>query len=348
MHEGHGFARGLASASPRDLSMIDRMSTRGPYHVLKGGVPPLYPMDIPVGDADAEDQEKEGKRFYLILESLRKRSEENGRILDDLVQSTKAILEEAGVDLHRLTVRKIELEKGLVIPTLEIEVTEIDDILMGVCVTRHVTPDHGSRARGPGTATPGRLQKWASEQKLRRRMRKETGVLMDPVLHALLTQQARYDLMAALRKNPRSPYNIVSGQWSRQQLEQNDVKLHERITSVRVSAGRIYASVRLAEDVHWVSAPMPNRKPGVRLDQPIPDTLSSAFVGRSLQSVIDHPLIDRDWRIVQVQNNDAIPIDAHHHLGTDCSFVPVETVSDRILLEEGRNMNSRQGKEKDR
>ena len=348
MDKDHGFARGLASASPSDSFMIEKMTIQRGAHVLKGGVPPLYPMDIPVGDVDAKDQEREGKRFSLILKSLRGRTKENGRILDNLMQSTKVTLKDAGVDLHRLSVKKIELVKGLVIPTLEIEVTEIDDILMGVLVTRHVTPDHGSRARGPGTATPGRLQKWASEQKLRRRMRTETGVLMDPVLHALLTQQGRCDLITTLRKNPRSPYDMVSGQWSRQQLEQNDIELHERITSVRVSAGRIYASVRLAEDVRWISAPMPNRKPGVRLDQPVPETLSSAFVGRSLRSVIDHPLIDRDWRIVQVQNNDAIPIDAHHHLGTDCSFVPVETGSDRILLEEGRNMNSRQGKEKDR
>lgn len=326
MHEGHGFARGLASASPEDLSMIDRISTRGPHHVLKGGIPPLYPMNIPVGDADAEDQEKEGKRFHLILKSLRQRSEENGRILDDLFQSTKATLEEAGIDLHHLTVRKIGLEKGLVIPTLEIEITEIDDILMGSFVTRHVTPDHGSRTRGPGTATPGRLLKWASEQKQRRRMRATTGVLMDPLLHALLTDQARCDLMATLRKNPRSPHDMVSGQWSRQHLEQNEVEMHERITNVRVSAGRIYASIRLSEDVRWVSAPMPNRKPGVRLDRPIPDTLAAAFVGRPLRSVVDHPLIDHEWRIVQVQNNDAIPMDAHRHLGTDCSFVPVDDI----------------------
>lgn len=326
MDKSHGFARGLASASPRDSSMIERMRTQGPAHVLKGGVPPLYPMDLPIGDADADDQEKEAKRFSRILKSLRSRAEENRRILDDLVQTTKDTLKDAGIDLHRLSVRKIELVKGLVIPTLEIEVTEIDDILMGSFVTRHVTPDHGSRARGPGTATPGRLLKWATEQKQRRTMRTDTGVLMDPLLHALLTDQARCDLMATLRKNPRSPHDMVSGQWSRQHLEQNEVEMHERISNVRVSAGRIYATIRLAEDVRWVSAPMPNRKPGVRLDRPIPDTLAAAFVGRPLRSVVDHPLIDHEWRIVQVQNNDAIPMDAHRHLGTDCSFVPVDDI----------------------
>ena len=321
MDRSHAFAFGFLSCRPHDGDIVDRLVTRKGQHILRGGYAPLYPHDIKVGVSSAE-QGDEGRRFAQMITSLEERENDNSQILQVMQSQIKAILDNESVAIHSMVPVGIDLAGGLVVPTIHCQLGELDDILMMGITGTDIVHDDVDR-RDPSSATLKSLSTWAKSQGSLLRMRSDTGVLMDPILHALLDEASIDKLMTILRKQPRPSGGVISGEWDRSHFLGHDLKIDDRIEAIRVSWGRIHATVRLAHGVTWISAPWSTRLPGIRLDVLVPESLIGSLIGRRLVSVIEHPLINPSWNIAQVQNNDAIPLDAHRHLGTDCAFVPL-------------------------
>ena len=311
----HPFASAFLALQPDRKDLLPRIKRNGGKHILVDGIDGYSADNITIGNAETERQEQEGELFALCLDNLAKRLPENLAFLRGATEMLSGALDREGIDLHSMRVQSMAPARDLVLPTIEFEVTELDHGLIGRIVKRHFRPDApGASAGEPWVGKEGALAAWAERQGRLRRMRADTGILIDPLMAALLRPAQRQDLVRRLQNE------ASSGSPS---FEATSPELDRSIAGYSLKDGMVRANIRLAEGIYWNTLPF-DRGPGVLLSQHVPGAMVMAMEGRRLREIIDHPLIDPAWTVVRTGTEMQPPSLRRIMLETECAFLPLE------------------------
>ena len=300
MGRSHPFAIGFAAAWPEGEDHIKKITTTNDRHFISGLNIPFAGSRIAVGVAGRTNQEDEGRLSGNMIRDIC--SGKGHDVIDNLVAKVKAVAKEANVDIHRIQLRSLMPTKSSFAPTLVIELTELDDVLMGRIITHKV--DHEDVPAGRSEIDSGTILKftaWCKSQKQLRDIRQETGMLMDPFLKAHLAKSEAEQILTQLRKEPGNRNAIMHSQWSNADLRGYSVDIPSSIESVQAYSGIINAKIRLASNVVWETRRRTDGWAAIELIQDIPDSIAHSLVGKKLCEVIEHPLFDPSWEVVAIK-----------------------------------------------
>jgi len=290
------------------------METRANKHVLVGGIEGVWHGDLRIADAATLQQVAEGMRFAVLMNAIRQDPKAVAGAIEEASREIRTALAAQRIDLHSLHVHALSYVDGRIIPTFAMEVTELDDGLMGSIETRSFQAiDPGPGNRDPWTGNPINLEAWIERQGMLRRRRAETGILMDPVLHAMLDQPERDALLKHLRGGG-------TRAWPENDL---DERIDPRIRGRALKDGIVLAEIVLHDDARWNTVTSTGQDAVILLTRDIPESAVLAMAGRPLRNVIDHPLIDPDWIITEAGTRMIAPSRRQVLINTRCGYVPV-------------------------
>lgn len=307
MDKTHPFAKGFVSAWPEGGRLIRKITTIGDRHYATGIGSCIGDASVAIGVAGRTAQEDEGRLAASMLKEIC--SSPESKLLEEFTNRVKSIAKQSSVDVHRTRVCSLMPTKDGFAPTLEIEVSEIDDVLMSKIVTRRVNHEDMPSGRGDiGAGPPITFIGWCSTQAKLRKMRSKTGLLIDPVLKSMLSEDDLEKLIAHLRKDPINGGHFVRSQWRNDDLSGNGIDIPSTIESVHPRDGVINAKIHLSPEIVWETKHRSLGWAVVELKKTLPASVIQGLVGKRLCEVIDYPLFDREWKIRKVKTSPLIAL----------------------------------------
>lgn len=293
---------------------------------------------ITIGNSERTHQREEGETVARIVRATLDGTADS--VADAFGMEIEINLHAQGLPLHSQRVVALHMTAaGEVVPSFNIETSEIDDALISRVMTFCVGHDDIpiGRREGPWVGRLAAIADWGTTQRMLHARREDCGILMDPVLHKAIGRTASLDLMELLRRMPRPPGAASDGTWTREQLANQGVILSEAVRAVRIKEGLIHSTIKLCHDVEWSSgrAAVAARKIGsshqIRLSRDIPESIIMGIAGKRVSRVIEHPWIGRDWIVDDCLDERRSPINRGLVLKVShCPFVSADEFSEGI------------------
>ena len=339
MDKNHPFAKGFASTWPEGGRFIRNITTIGDRHYVTGIGSCIGNASVAIGVAGRTAQEDEGRLAASMLKEIC--SSPENTLLEEFTNRVKSIAKQSSVDVHQTRVCALMPTKHGFAPTLEIEVSEIDDVLMSKITSHRVNHESMPAARGDiGAGSPEKFMTWCSAQAKLRRMRSKTGLLIDPVLKSMLSEADLERLVAHLRKDPINRGHFVKSQWRNDDLRGNSIDIPSTIESVHPRDGIINAKIHLSPDVVWETKHRSLGWAAIELKKTLPASVIQGLAGKRLCEVIDHPLFERTWKIRKIKTSPLIALRGLEiHIA--CEPVPASSASLEGVVERTQELKGK-------
>jgi len=321
MARDHPFLRGLISEFPDGAALAGHIITRDNRHFLIGNLPkPYQTHSLAIGYDGKRDQEEEGRLAGKALTRVSRR--ETCYVLQSLKQACLNAAKKNGVAIHSIRPIELSATESSVAPTVEIEITIIDDILFSKVEKHLVHHDDvpvGRKTLGSGTTK--RFGEWALAQSELLNRRKSTGLIADPLLMELIS---KHDLEACIKLISKTSitglFTLTIGDFGDRKPEYESIS--KAIRSINVNQGMIFSSISLGKGITWTTNRWKNHAAEIRMPGTLPESVIEAIPGKSIRDVVQIVNFELPGKIRSASNSPAGSLLKTCSIFVECDFIP--------------------------
>ena len=293
------FARAFVQTWPEGRHLLKSLKVRKNQALLVRNVPASFNTEtLTIVKNENENDTSFGTVCAKVL-----RDASSGKANPDIRKmqsSINAIVRETQLPVHSMTLERIVPHMGRTLGAFAIELTEIGDMLENRIKTYSIEDDRlplGTRELGGCDLK--RFTDWCKGQQKLRDQRK-SGLLIDPVLKSIMTDEELAELIAVLRQ-PRSHYSGTREPF--EDIRLRGVAMPKQVESVYAVNGVIHSKIKLAKDIVWTSGEKYRASPSIefQFDDPPPASMIARAHGRNISYLLEHPWIKPDWKITEIK-----------------------------------------------
>lgn len=321
MARDHPFLRGLISEFPGGAALVGHIITRDNRHFLISNLPQSYQThSLAIGYDGRKDQEEEGKLAGKALKRVTRR--ETCYVLQSLRQACMNAAKNNNVAIYNIRPIELSCTENSVAPTIEIELTIIDDILFSKIEKHLVHHDNvpvGRKTLGSGTIK--RFREWATAQSELLEIKKSTGLIADPLLMNLIDKDYLEECVEIITKTSSSGLFTLN----MDRIETSNPKaenIPKAIRSLSVNQGMIFSDISLGEGVKWTTNRWKNHAAEIKIPGHLPESVVQAMPGKPIKDFVQINDFDLPGKIQSASNSPDGVLFKNCSIFVECEFIP--------------------------